>query len=245
MAVKKRFGKDNGVMAYHGYQSFAPGEATPEAAHEIGVRLAEWLWGDRYQVLVATHLDKESHLHNHFVVNSVSSWTACGITAVKKITYAMRRESDRLCLEYGLSVLPPDAERGRSRQYGEWRAEKEERPTFRGSYGRMWMRPSIWPGQSSSSFSIYGRKDTTSSLAVTSPCARRERSGGWKLARNFGPEYTREAICRRILEHPGRKQRGLVLSSRQGARHARFWETGRKRNTPAAFAGCTCITVTA
>ena len=72
MAVKKRFGKDNGVMAYHGYQSFAPGEATPEAAHEIGVRLAEWLWGDRYQVLVATHLDKESHLHNHFVVNSVS-----------------------------------------------------------------------------------------------------------------------------------------------------------------------------
>lgn len=69
LAVKKRFGKEDGVIAYHGYQSFAPGEATPELAHEIGVKLAQRLWGERYQVLVATHLDKENHLHNHFVLN--------------------------------------------------------------------------------------------------------------------------------------------------------------------------------
>ncbi len=72
MAVKKRYGKDGGIMAFHGYQSFAPGECTPQMAHEIGVRLAEELWGNRFQVLVATHLDKAHHLHNHFVVNSVS-----------------------------------------------------------------------------------------------------------------------------------------------------------------------------
>lgn len=71
LAVKKRFGKEDGVIAYHGYQSFAPGEATPELAHEIGVKLAQRLWGERYQVLVATHLDKENHLHNHFVLNSL------------------------------------------------------------------------------------------------------------------------------------------------------------------------------
>ena len=41
LAVKKRFGKEDGVIAYHGYQSFAPGEATPELAHEIGVKLAQ------------------------------------------------------------------------------------------------------------------------------------------------------------------------------------------------------------
>ena len=29
LAVKKRFGKEDGTVAYHGYQSFAPGEATP------------------------------------------------------------------------------------------------------------------------------------------------------------------------------------------------------------------------
>ena len=40
LAVKKRFGKEDGTVAYHGYQSFAPGEATPELAHEIGVKLA-------------------------------------------------------------------------------------------------------------------------------------------------------------------------------------------------------------
>ena len=72
LAVKKRFGKENGTVAYHGYQSFAPGEVTPETAHEIGMKLAARLWGDRYQVIVATHLDKENHLHNHFVLNTVS-----------------------------------------------------------------------------------------------------------------------------------------------------------------------------
>lgn len=67
LAVKRRFGKEDGTVAHHGYQSFAPGEATPEMAHEIGVKLAQQLWGEKYQVIVATHLDKANHLHNHFV----------------------------------------------------------------------------------------------------------------------------------------------------------------------------------
>ena len=70
--IKKFYGKEDGVIAYHGYQSFAPGEATPEIAHEIGIKLAQQLWGDRYQVLVATHLDRANHLHSHFVINTVS-----------------------------------------------------------------------------------------------------------------------------------------------------------------------------
>ena len=72
IAVKRRFGKENGVVAYHGYQSFAPGEVNPQTAHEIGLKLAQKLWGNGYQVIVATHLDQESHIHNHFVVNTVS-----------------------------------------------------------------------------------------------------------------------------------------------------------------------------
>ena len=65
IAVKKRFGKEGGIVAFHGYQSFAPGECTPAMAHEIGKKLAEELWGSQYQVLIATHLDKANHLHNH------------------------------------------------------------------------------------------------------------------------------------------------------------------------------------
>jgi hypothetical protein len=63
MTVKQLHKKEDGVMAYHGYQSFAPGEASPELVHKIGVQLAERLWGERFQVLVATHLDKANHLH--------------------------------------------------------------------------------------------------------------------------------------------------------------------------------------
>lgn len=228
MAVKKRFGKDNGVMAYHGYQSFAPGEASPETAHEIGVRLAERLWGDRYQVLVATHLDKESHLHNHFVVNSVSFLDGLRYYRSEKDYYAMRRESDRLCLKYGLSVLPPDAERGRSRQYGEWRAEKEERPTFRGLI-KSDIDEAVHMARTDREFFLLLRQkgyDIKFGSDITVRPPGKER--GMKLARNFGPEYTREAICRRILEHPVRKQEGPVLSSRQGARHARL--LGKRKN---------------
>ena len=67
MAVKRKFEKTDGVIAYHGYQSFAEGEVTPDTAHEIGKALAKELWGNRYQVLITTHLDKDSHIHNHFV----------------------------------------------------------------------------------------------------------------------------------------------------------------------------------
>ena len=131
LAVKKRFGKENGTVAYHGYQSFAPGEATPELAHEIGVKLATRLWGDRYQVIVATHLDKENHLHNHFVVNTVSFADGIKYHRTRKDYHEMQAVSDELCREYGLSVIEHPRQ-GRGKQYGEWRAEQEQRPTWRG-----------------------------------------------------------------------------------------------------------------
>ena len=64
--TKKHFGKEKGILAYHGFQSFAEGEVTPEQAHEIGVKLAEELWGDKYEVVVSTHVNT-NHIHNHFV----------------------------------------------------------------------------------------------------------------------------------------------------------------------------------
>lgn len=129
IAVKKRFGKEEGTVAYHGYQSFAPGEATPEMAHEIGLKLAKALWGEKYQVLVATHLDKAHHLHNHFVVNTVSFLDGIKYHRTEKDYFDMQRESDRLCREYGLSVIE-NPKRGKSKHYGEWRAEQEGRPTY-------------------------------------------------------------------------------------------------------------------
>ena len=71
MKTKERADKLDGILAFHAYQSFAPGEVTPAVAHEIGKKLAEKMWGDKYEVIVATHIDRE-HIHSHFVINSVS-----------------------------------------------------------------------------------------------------------------------------------------------------------------------------
>jgi len=71
-AVQKRFGKTDGVVALHAYQSFREGEVTPEQCHEIGVALARKVWGKRFQVLVATHMNTDN-LHNHFVILSLAT----------------------------------------------------------------------------------------------------------------------------------------------------------------------------
>lgn len=64
--VKRRFNKTGGIVAYHGYQSFSEGEVTPELAHQIGCEFAKRVWGDRFQVVVATHLNTNCY-HNHII----------------------------------------------------------------------------------------------------------------------------------------------------------------------------------
>lgn len=102
--TKKHYGKEKGILAFHGFQSFAEGEVTAKQAHEIGVKLAEELWGDKYEVLVSTHLNTK-HYHNHFVVNSVSFVDGEKFRNTRENYALMRKSSDDLCKEYGLSVL--------------------------------------------------------------------------------------------------------------------------------------------
>ena len=198
IAVKKRFGKEDGTVAYHGYQSFAPGEATPEMAHEIGVKLAQQLWGEKYQVIVATHLDKDSHLHNHFVVNTVSFLDGIKYHRTEKDYYEMQKTSDALCREYGLSVIE-NPQRGKSRQYGEWRAAQEGRPTWRGI-----IRTEIDEviRQSMTERQFFGNLRTRGyevkvgkDISVRPP----GKSRFVRLERNFGEDYSLEGIRRRIL----------------------------------------------
>ena len=102
--IKKLYGKEKGILAFHGYQSFKEGEVTPEIAHEIGVRLAEEMWGDRFQVVVSTHLNTDN-IHNHFVINSVSFKDGYKYYSNLSNTALLRKTSDEICEEYGLSVL--------------------------------------------------------------------------------------------------------------------------------------------
>jgi len=102
--TKQQFNKTGGILGFHAFQSFKEGEVTPERAHAIGVKLAEEMWGDRFEVVVSTHLNT-NHYHNHFVINSVSFVDGKRYYD-KRETYAeLRRLSDCLCEEYGLSVV--------------------------------------------------------------------------------------------------------------------------------------------
>lgn len=102
--IKKLYKKEKGILAFHGYQSFKEGEVTQEIAHEIGVRLAEEMWGDRFQVVVSTHLNTDN-IHNHFVINSVSFKDGYKYYSNISNTALLRKTSDEICEEYGLSVL--------------------------------------------------------------------------------------------------------------------------------------------
>jgi len=206
LAVKKRFGKEDGTVAYHSYQSFAPGEATPEIAHEIAVRLARQLWGEKYQVLIATHLDKENHLHSHFVINTVSFVDGIKFHRTEKDYYDMRRASDELCREYGLSVIEKPKP-GKSRHYGEWRAEQEQRPTWRGlvrsdvdeAIRQSMTERQFYDALKKKGYEIKVGKD----ISVRPPGKERFV----RLSRNFGERYSPEGIREQILRQgrPARK----------------------------------------
>ena len=102
--IKKHFQKEDGIIAFHAYQSFKEGEITPEQAHNIGIQLAEEMWGDRFQVVVATHLNT-NHIHNHFVINSVS-FVDGKKSYDNRMSYAeLRRLNDQICMEHNLSYL--------------------------------------------------------------------------------------------------------------------------------------------
>lgn len=126
--TKKQWDKEDGIVAYHGYQSFASGEVTPETAHRIGVALAEKVWGDRFEVIVATHLNTKC-VHNHFVINSISFKDGLRYYDNKASYALMRRISDELCKGNALSVISGPKSRGK--HYAEWKAESEGQRTWR------------------------------------------------------------------------------------------------------------------
>lgn len=116
------------VQAYHVIQSFAPGEVTPQQAHEIGCEFAKRAFADRFEVTVSTHLDR-NHLHNHIVFNSVSFVDGKMFRNDFKGYYkGIRAVSDQICREHKLSIITP---KQKGKAYTEWQAEKGGAPTVR------------------------------------------------------------------------------------------------------------------
>ncbi len=114
MNLKDVFHDTSNIIAYHAIQSFKPHETNADTVHEIGVETATRLYGDRYQFVVCTHLDKD-HLHNHIVLNPISIVDGKRYHNSMRDIYQLREVSDEICKEYGLSIVEKPQGKGQSR----------------------------------------------------------------------------------------------------------------------------------
>ena len=102
--TKKFFHKEDNILGYHIIQSFKGNEVSPKLSNQIGKELAEELWGDKYQVVICTHINKEN-VHNHIILNSVSFIDGYKYHNSKTQIAFLKEASDRLCLNYGLFIV--------------------------------------------------------------------------------------------------------------------------------------------
>lgn len=113
-------GKDD-VIAYHVRQSFVPGEITPEEANRLGVEFTKRFTKGKHAFVVCTHIDK-SHVHNHII------WSSVNLDCDRKFrnfwgsTKAVRRLSDTICIENGLSIVENPKPHGKS--YDKWLGDR-------------------------------------------------------------------------------------------------------------------------
>lgn len=207
--VKTIYGKENGILAFHAYQSFNEGEVTPEIAHEIGVKLANEMWGDRFQVVVSTHLNTQ-HLHNHFVINSVSFKDGKKYYSNLTNTALLRKTSDEICEEYGLSVLKEKTCKSGINFENFYKKSMRDSDNYifakedidyaiKHSYTLKQFQQMLV----SMGYNYYYRADKLS--------VRREpHKRNIRVERAFGEEYSLENIKRRILENDYVRQEKII-----------------------------------
>lgn len=203
METQEFFGKSgrkNSVLAYHLVQSFKDLETTPEIAHKCGLELAERLFADKYEIVVATHLDHK-HLHNHIIINAVSYLDGYKYrNNFKDYFIDIRGISDQICIENCLSVIEHPKRRGM--HYGEWLALKEGRPTIRGSIRRdideiikcSYTMDQFWQNLKKRGFVVHRKGPNIKYTSIIAPNAKRPMR-----LDNLGEGYSEAAILERII----------------------------------------------
>ena len=193
-------GRKNSVLAYHLVQSFKDFETTPEIAYKCGLELAERLFADKYEVVVATHLDHK-HLHNHIIINAVSYLDGYKYrNNFKDYFIDIRGISDQICIENCLSVIEHPKRRGM--HYGEWLALKEGRPTIRGSIRRdideiikcSYTMEQFWQNLKKRGFVVHRKGPNIKYTSIIAPNAKRPMR-----LDNLGEGYSEAEILERII----------------------------------------------
>lgn len=200
--TQERFGKTkrkNGVLAYHLVQSFKDFETTPEVAHQCGIELVEKLFSDKYEAVLATHLDKD-HLHNHILINAVSFVDGKKYRRnFKDYFIDIRKTSDEICREHCLSVI--DKPKNKGMQYAEWKAFNENKPTIRGQMREeldeiiksSYTMKEFWKILKERGYVVYRKGANIKYTSIIPPFGKRP-----VRLDNLGEQYTEAAIFERI-----------------------------------------------
>ena len=196
MDTKSAFGKEGGRQGYHLIQSFAPGEVTAKTAFSIAQEYVRQYLSDRYEAVYAVHEDKD-HIHAHIIWNAVSFVDGRKYHADnREYPEQIRRISDELCREHGLSVIEPQ---GKGVHYTEHMAEQQGKPTIRGQIraeideiiGQSYNLPAFWENLRTQGYSVHWGKY----ISIRSPYATRSIR-----LESLGPEYTEGGIQSRIMQ---------------------------------------------
>ena len=197
--TKKYYHKEDKILAFHAYQSFKEGEVTPKLAHKIGVQLANEMWGDRFQVIVTTHLNTHC-IHNHFVINSVSFKDGLKYYDNHTNYSIIRHLSDEICKEYGLNVLKEKPSKKKLNYENFYK-----KSLYNDNYSKNAKRDldlAIRQAYSYDDFLYLMKKlDYEITLRANKISIRKEPyKRNIRIERRYGENYTIENIKRRILE---------------------------------------------
>lgn len=198
MLTKKNFHKEGGRLGYHFIQSFYGKEVSARQCNDIGMELAESLWGDKYQVLVCTHTDKEN-VHNHIILNSVSFVDGSKYHNSNVELALVRETNDELCRKYRLSVIETD-KANKEKDIARSRIKNYNRNSGKMELIKNDIDEAIENAVKYQDFvdelgyKGYFVKKSNNSISMSTPYFNRNI----RIARAFGEDYTFENIKNRI-----------------------------------------------
>lgn len=200
ISVKQAYGKEDGIQAYHGYLSFKEQDISPNLAQKIGMEFAKEVWGDRFQVVVTTHLNTK-HLHCHYVINSISFKDGKRLWGNEKAWFKFRLVADKICEKYGLYYNPSPNRSKQSSYY--YNLEKAGMPT-RYDLARKAIDEAISHSTNLKAFDYaLTQMGYVHSLSESRKYWTIIPKGYSKPIRlkNLGDDYTEEAIRKRLIEN--------------------------------------------
>lgn len=200
ISVKQAYGKEDGIQAYHGYLSFKEQNISPSLAQKIGMEFVKEVWGDRFQVVVTTHLNTK-HLHCHYVINSISFKDGKRLWGNEKAWFKFRLIADKICEKYDLYYNPNPNRSKQSSYY--YNLEKAGMPT-RYDLARKAIDEAIRHSTNLKAFDYaLTQMGYVHSLSESRKYWTIIPKGYSKPIRlkNLGDDYTEEAIRKRLIEN--------------------------------------------